>query len=58
MERKALSVVEALDKIQNDLLKASGYPDATVKDGGLAFAYGLVMGTISVLKADWERKLR
>ena len=52
-----LTLDQALEKIQDELIAASGYPDNTVTDGS-AFAYGLVLGTISLLRNEWKEKLK
>ena len=58
MAPKEIGVVAALKQIEAELVKASGYPDNTVQDGTLAFAYGLVLGTVSKLRDEWKEKLR
>ena len=47
------TVVKCLEDIVNDLIKKSGYPLKTVKDPNEAYAYGLAIGAISRLVADW-----
>ena len=58
---------ESDKKFKTDMLKTlkkeitllgerSGYPDKTVKNLGAAFAYGLMIGTLSELKREWEQR--
>ena len=45
------TIFSIVDKIVED----SGYPNNTVK-GHAAFAYGLVIGTLTMLSKEWESK--
>ena len=55
---KSNPTAEWLDRILKDVEKASGYPykvGETVPDGK-AFAYGLAIGHLSMLKREWEQR--
>ena len=51
-----MKVSEGLEAIMRELIRDSGYPDATVKDLAQAFAYGLAIGSIEFLKREWESR--
>jgi len=51
-----LSIADALKQVEEELLKLSGYPDHTVTDPALAFAYGLTIGTVMKERDEWKRK--
>lgn len=56
MDAPQTKVSEALTKIAEGLRIASGYPDNTVQDSAMAFAYGLMIGAAWAMIRDWEER--
>jgi hypothetical protein len=49
-------VLATFDEVLATVTQMSGYPDNTVEGVGRAFTYGLIVGTLAQMRAEWKER--